>query len=267
MGGLKYIPKDSQIVVAVQPAVLDQYAKNKGRSAEELLIEFGVPEDLLKQLRDAGLPSSAIQSLLIAANVDDLRLTLVLTLREPLKDEAKFRDKLKAQGRDPATVDLGGFPLVMAEPNDKTFVFALNEKGLATAKTPTAGFADLRPAVQESVDKLSVSSIAWIATDDKDWAKLPQFKLLGDKGPTDLLKKLNSVRAVAVGLSLEPDLYLRLSVRVNDSTVARDTADALREKLNELNPYVIPSGEWADVSLPIDPPSDALPKLKAALKK
>lgn len=267
MGGLKYVPKDSQIVVAVQPAALDQYAKNKGRSAEELLVEFGVPEDLLKQLRDAGLPSSAIQSLLIAVNVDDLRLTLVLTLREPLKDEAKFRDKLKAQGRDPTTVDLGGFPLVMAEPNDKTFVFALNEKGLATAKTPTAGFDDLRPAVRESVDKLSLSSIAWVATDDKDWAKLPQFKLLGDKGPTDLLKKLNGVRAVATGVSLEPDLYLRLSVRVNDSTVARDTADALREKLNELNPYVTPSGEWADVSLPIDPPSDALPKLKAALKK
>jgi len=164
-------------------------------------------------------------------------------------------------------VDLGGFPLVMAEPNDKTFVFALNEKGLATAKTPTAGYGDLRPAVRESVDKLSMSCLGWVATDDKDWAKLPQFKLLGDKGPADLLKKLTGVRAAAVGVALEPELQLHLSVRVNDSTVARDTADALREKLNELNPYVAPSGEWADVSLPLDPPSETLPKLKAALKK
>lgn len=267
MGGLKFIPKDSQVVIAIQPAALEQYAQSNGRSAEELLVEFGLTEDLLKQLRDAGLPPSAIHSLVVAANVDDLRLTLVLTLRERLKDEARFRDKLKAQGHDPATVELGGFPLVMAEPNDRTFVFALNEKGLATAKTPTAGYDDLRPAVRESVDKLSVSSIGWVATDDKDWAKLPQFKLLGDKGPADLLKRLAGVRAVAAGVALEPDLYLHLSVRMNDSTVARDTADALRERLNELNPGVSPSGEWADVSLPLEPPSETLPKLKAALRK
>ena len=126
--------------------MVDQYAKGKGRTAEELLVEFGLPEDLLKQLRDAGLPPSAIHSLVVAAADVELlipRVVIVVTLREPLKDEAKFRDKLKVHGRDPAKVEVSGIPLHMAESGDRVFVFALNEKDLATAKTP--GCASARP--------------------------------------------------------------------------------------------------------------------------
>lgn len=264
--GLKFIPKDAQLVVAVQPAALDEYAKTHGRTADALLAEVGVPEDLLATLRDAGLPPAAVQSLVLAANVDDLRAVLVLTLREPLKDDGKFRDALKIQGRDPATVDLGGFPLLMAKANDRTYVFALNDAGLTAAKTPTAGYADLRPQVRESIDKLDPASVAWVATDNKDWAKLPQWKLLGDRGPSGLVKKLDGVRAVAAGVSLEPTLYLRLSVRVNDSTAARDTADSLRARLTDLRPAVVPRDEWADAELSLEPTAETLPKLKAALR-
>lgn len=270
LGGLKYIPKDSQIVAAVQPAALDQYAKGKGRKTDELLAEFGVPEGVVQQLRDAGLPPEAIQSVVVAAQVDDLKVVLVLTLREPLKDEGRFRDKLKVQGRDPATVDLSGFPLplFMTEVNEKTFVFAVNEKDLAAAKAPSAGYDDLRPAVRESVDKLSPAALAWVATDSKEWAKLPLLKLV-PKGvlPADVLPRLDGVRAAAVGVSLDPELRLFVGVRVNDSTVARDTADALRTRLADVSAYVTPSGEWADTTVYLDPTKDTLPKLKDALRK
>lgn len=267
LDGLKYIPKDSQLVAAIQPAAFDEYAKSKGRSVDELFDEFGLPADLLKQLRNAGLPPSAVRSIVLAANVDTLRVVLVLTLREPLKDEAKFRDALDAQGRDPVSVSVGGFPLVMAKANDKTYLFAINEDGLATAKAPTAGYDDLREPVRESVGQLRPSAVAWLATDNKEWAKLPQWKLVGDRVPFGGVAKLPGVRAVAVGVSLEPDLHLGLAVRVNDSSVARDTADTLRAKLADLNAYVVPSGEWAAASLSLEPTSETLPKLKDALKK
>ncbi len=267
VAGLKYVPKDSQLVAAVQPAALHEYATATGRSADDLLAEFGLPADLLKQLREAGLPPSAIQSIVLAANVDDLRVTLVLTLREPLKDDAKFRDALDSQGRDPVSVKVGGFPLVMAKANDKTYLFALTEAGLATAKAPTAGYDDLREPVRESINQLRPSAVAWLATDSKEWAKLPQWKLVGDRVPFGGVTKLNGVRAVAVGVSLEPDLYLGLSVRVNDSSVAPETADTLRAKLADLNPSVAPVGEWADAQMSLEPPAETLPKLKESLRK
>ena len=162
---------------------------------------------------------------------------------------------------------VGGFPLVMAKANDKTYLFAITEDGLATAKAPTAGYDDLREPVRESINQLRPSSVVWLATDSKEWAKLPQWKLVGDRVPFGGVTTLTGVRAVAVGVSLEPDLYLELAVRVNDSSVARETADTLRAKLADLNPVVSPVGEWAEASLPLEPPAETLPKLKEALRK
>lgn len=270
LSGLKYIPKDSQLVVAVQPAVLDQFARGTGGTAEQLLGELGVPAEGFKQLRAAGLPPEAVHSLIVAvADVELLipRLVVVLTLREPLKDEGKFRDKLNAQGRDPTKVELGGFPLLMAEASDRVFVFALSEKDLATAKAATGGYDDLHPGLRESVDRVNLAAVGWVATDTADWAGVPTLKLLGDRGPGDLTKRLAGVRAAAVGLSMEPTLYLRLSVRTNDSGVARDTAAAMQERLTELTPAVTTAGEWADAAVSLDPPGETLPKLKAALRK
>jgi hypothetical protein len=249
----------------MQPAALEEYTRSKGRTADALLTDFGLPADLFAQFREAGLPPSAIQAITLGVNIDDLKLVLVLGLRERPTDEARFRDKLKAQGRDPVSVELGGVPFVMAEPNEKTLVFALNAKHLAP--TPSAGYDDLRPAVRESIDKLSPSALGWVATDVKDWAKLPQLKLLGDRVPPEWVKRLDGVKAAAVGLSLEPELCLGVSVRMNDSTVARETADAMRGRLGEVNGTVVPNGEWADGNVLLEPPAEKLPKLKAALKQ
>lgn len=268
INGLKYVPKDSQVLAVVQPSALDEYAAARNRTAGAVLADLGLPADLLKPFADLGLRPQDIHSLVFAAHVDDLRPTLVLTLRKPLADAGQFRDKLKAQGRDPAGVELGGFPLVMSEVNDRTFVFALNDSGLTAAKAPTAGYDDLAAGMKESIDRVSPSAFAWAATDGKEWAKAPQLKLVpAGVLPPDAVAKLDGVRAVAVGVSLEPDLYLSLSVRVNDSTVAKQTADALVKELTELGGRASADGEWADAGVPLTPPGEKLPKLKELLKK
>ena len=182
INGLKYIPKDSQVVVVIQPSALDEYAVARGRTADAVFADLGLAADLLKPFADLGLRPQDIHSLVFAAHLDDLRPTLVLTLRTPPADMGQFRDKLKAQGHDPAGVELGGFPLVMSEVNDRTFVFALTEKGLTAAATPTAGYDDLTAGMKESIDRVSPSAFAWAATDGKEWAKAPQ---LGGRASAD----------------------------------------------------------------------------------
>lgn len=267
INGLKYIPKDSQVVVVVQPSALDEYAVARGRTADAVLADLGLPADLLKPFADLGLRPQDIHSLVFAANVDDLRPTLVLTLRTPPADKGQFHDKLKTQGRDPASVVLGGIPLVMSEVNERTFVFALTDKGLTAATTPTAGYDDLSVGVKESIDRISPAAVAWAATDGKEWAKAPQLKLVpAGVLPPEAVAKLDGVRAVGVGVSLEPDLYLSLSVRVNDSTVAKRTADEMAKKLAALEGRATANGEWADAGVPLTPTSEKLPKLKEALR-
>lgn len=277
LDGLKYVPKDSQVVAAVQPAALWQYADRTGQKPEDLLADFGVPKEQLTQFRDAGIPPESIQSLVAAAklDLDDLRVVFVLTLREPVRNEARFREALKAKGQPPQ-VELAGVPevagvhprLFMAAADEKTYLFALNEKDLALAKSPTAGYDALRPGLRESIDRVSYSSFAWAATDTKDWAALPLLKLApAGLVPPELAKRMEGVRAAAVGVSLEPDLQLGLAVRANDSTAAREQADGMKERLAELKPEVRADGEWAEATVPLDPPAETLPKVKAALKK
>jgi hypothetical protein len=271
LGGLKYIPKDAQVVAALQPAALWQYADRTGQNADALLAEIGVPKELLAQLRDAGAPPEAIQSLVLAANADNLWAVVVLTLREPVRNEAKFREVLKVKGQPPQA-ELAGVPvsLYTAEADEKTYLFALNEKELAGAKSPTAGYEALRPGLRESIDKVSPAAFAWAATDAKDWAKLPilKFPLVAQRVPAELLTRLDGVRAAAVGVSLEPDLVLGVGVQMNDSTVARDQAEAMKAKLADLKgATTTASGEWAEATVPLDPPAEALPKVKAALRK
>jgi hypothetical protein len=268
VNGLRYVPKDSQVVVVVQPSALDEYAAARGRTAERVFADLGLPADLFKTFADLGLRPQDIHSLVFAAHVDDLRATLVLTLRKPPADAARFRGKLNARGRDPAGVTLGGLPLVMSEVDDRTFVFALTEAGLTAARQPTAGYDDLPAGLKESIDRLSPSAFAWAATDGKEWAKAPQLKLVpAGVLPPEGVAKLDGVRAVAASLALEPNLWLVVSVRVNDSTVAAETADAMRAKLVDVAGSAGADGEWATASVPLESPAERLVDLKALWAK
>ena len=176
--GLKYLPRNAHLLAAVQPSAVLQYAERTSQDPDALLAAVGVPQELLTQFRAAGLPPERMQAITAAANVDDLDLVVVLTLREPVKDEARFRDKFHVHG-SPPRAELAGVPigLLLAQPDDKTYLFALTDKGLAGAKAPHAGLGDFREGVREAVSRVGPAAFAWAATDAKEWDKVPLLKL------------------------------------------------------------------------------------------
>lgn len=271
---LKYLPRDSQIVVAVQPQQVVQYAARTGRPADQLFAQLGLPKSLLDKLSAAGFPPEALDHLAIGANVTDLAslgVTFVVSVRTPI-DEDRLRRDLKAtvnpDRRDRWKAELGGVPVHVTRADDRTLLFAWKEADLGGAKAPSAGFADLRPGVKESVEKLSVSSFAWVATDSTDWAKVKGVEAVaGLTGQKDLPKRLDGVRAAAAGLSFEPGVTLGVRVRTVGGEKAKELAAMMGERFREAKGEATAAGEWAEATVPFDPPGDALGVLRKALEK
>jgi hypothetical protein len=144
----------------------------------------------------------------------------------------------------------------------------MRETDLDAAKKPSAGVPDFRAGVRESIARLSPSSFVWAATDSTDWSKVGGLKIAADlvKQP-DLPKRLDGVRAVAAGLSFEPEMKLSVRVRWADERGAKELATAMTDRFKEAKAQVTVSGEWADAVVPFDPPKDALGVLKKALER
>ena len=270
LAGLKYIPRDAELLMAVQPSPLLQYAERTKTDPKKVMAAVGLPASLLDALADAGVPLDAIDHLVIAACASELWVSAVLVLREPLRDEAQFRSKLQAKTnadrREWAAVTLGGLPLHMTKVDDRTYLFAWKDTHLELAKQPTAGFEQLRAGVKESVQRLSPAAFVWLATDSADWSKVKGLELAATfaKQP-DLPKKLDGYRAVVVGLSFEPDMKLTAGVRTADSGTAKALAATLAERLKEAKGEATATDTWADVSVPFDPPGDAVAVLRKLL--
>ncbi|MEO2088025.1 MAG: hypothetical protein ABGY75_00805, partial [Gemmataceae bacterium] len=151
---LKYLPRDSQVVVAVQPQQVVQYAARTGRPADQLFGQLGLPKSLLDKLSAAGFPPESLDHIALGANVTDLAslgVTFVVAVRTPI-DEDKLRRDLKAtvnpDRRDHWRAEIGGVPVHVTRADDRTLLFAWKEADLGGAKAPSAGFADLRPGVK-----------------------------------------------------------------------------------------------------------------------
>lgn len=268
---IKYLPRDSQIVAAVQPQQVIQYAERTGQKSSQVFEELGLPKPLREGLTDAGLPPDSIDHLAIAANATDLWFAAAVVTRKPYDDDTlreKLKAKVNADKRERATVTLGGVPLHMAFVNDRTLLFAWQEKHLDAAKKPSAGVPDLPAGVRESVNRLSPSSFVWIATDSTDWTKVKGLELAaGFAKQPELLKRLDGGRAVAAGLSFEPDLTLGVRVKMAEATRTKELVAAMTDRFREAKAAVTTSGEWAEAVIPFDPPKDALGTLRKALEK
>ena len=270
---LKYLPKDSQIIACLQPSPLWQYAERTGQPPTDLLEQLGVPPSLLTGLADVGLAPEKLADITLSARVNELppRLVVVLTLREPLKDPARLRQKLQAKVKDPAhrdvwTVQLPNVPLYswsLLETDPRTLFLCTNEADLELARKPHAGVNDLSLGMKESLDRLSPSSMVWVATANEDWAKLKSVELLSTvlKNP-EIVQRLTGLRAVAASVSLEPSLCVNLAVQNLDGTAARAMVEKYQDKAKETEATLRTTGAWAEVTLPIDPPKENLPKLR-----
>jgi hypothetical protein len=254
--GIERLPADAGIAFAVQPGPILLYAERSKVDPQKLLASVGVPEKAFAALAGLGLTLDRIESLCGSLTLPDdsamPRFVLVLTLRAKLPDEAAFRQALKAtkpvSPKVPGqlTVTLGGLPAEMVPLGERAYLLATDANDLAAATTERVGGGHLPSGVRDSILKLSPASAAWVATDSQTWATKPTVKaaalFLKDES---LPKRLESVKAAAVGIALEPDPTIALAVRGSESLVSKF---AERTKAT-----VQKAGDWYETKVPWDP--------------
>ena len=275
--GLRYLPADAQVVLALQPSPLLQYAERTGKTPEELLADWGLPAGVLNGLKKAGVPLEGIDHFVLSAGFPDVglpRLSIALALREPIRDESEFRRVLNVRqnadkpGR--AKVELPGVPLPMEmhKVDDKIYLFSSDGATLDGMVKPKANSDFLPAGVRDSLGTLDPASFAWVASDNRDWANLPVLKLIAPliRQP-DLPKRLKGTRALAIGLTLRPDLAAQVNIRFHDSKAAGEFEAKAKLKLAETKIGLALEKEWIALELPGTSFANGVPVLMGLFDK
>lgn len=260
--GLQYLPAETNVAFAVQPGPLLASAERTGTDPQKLLASVGIPDRVTATLAQLGLTLARIDHLAGGAVVDDkspLRVVLVLALRSPHPDEAAFLKALTAtKPADSAVpghyrVQVSGVPADMVKAGDRTYVLFLvgvDPKDPAGVANPARSGVPV--PLKESVAKLSPASVAWVATASEAWAEKKTVAAVAQilKQP-DIPKRLAPVRAVAAGLSLEPDPRLGVLVRGKDADAVAELNKSL-DKLFGDKSAVTTEADWVGVAGPVD---------------
>jgi hypothetical protein len=269
LSSLRYLPANSQIVFSIQPAVLVEYTQRKGQSVDIWLAKAGLPGKLFDEFRSLGLAPEQIDQLTIAMLDSGIAVSVMLVLRQPLENESEFRTKLKAQTITDKpghyTVDLFTLPMEMKKADETTYRFVSTSQSKLLDAPAAAGNDHLPQGLRDSLGKLSPATFAWLASDtaSPDWSANDKVKLLSlDKERAELPKRLEKVRAIALGFATEPELVLSLAVRSSDP---KTLADQYRERLTTAKATVAVDGDWATARMPFDPPDESLAALRKAL--
>ncbi|QEL18436.1 hypothetical protein [Limnoglobus roseus] len=276
LSGLTYLPARTNVVAAIQPMPLLAYAAQNKIDPRRFLIESGVPEAVLSKLSQAGVPLDQIDHVVVGAAVGSEAgkslptLTACLKLTRPLADETKFLTQLKAEkssqeskgGRTVYAVQLG-LPLYLTRVDDLTYLLAFSDtKDFALIDKPMpAGGGHLPAQLREAMtSKISPASFAWLATDSEPWTEKDAVKLLltVNAALKNRFANLTSFRAIAVGLSMEPDPQLRLGIRTADPAATAATQTFLKDKFTGDGVAFNGDPEWAVVQMPFDPKTTPL---------
>lgn len=267
VAGLRYLPADSQLVFAVQPSPLLQYADRTKQDAKKVMDDGGMPKPVLDWLSDAGIAPDMIDHVAVGVKFEGIPpFAVLLALREPLPDEGRFLKGLQAR-RDPDknTYRVSGrqllVPVDMVKVDDTKYLFASDDKLLAAAKKPAEGIAHFSKELQDSIRKLSPSSFVWLATDSADWtnpagARGQSLSLLATVGlrEGDRWKRFDpALRATAVGLSLEEELTVRVSAQYLDPATAAARVTDWKDVVTAGKGATTVEGTWATASVPLTP--------------
>lgn len=258
--GLRYLPADAQVALALQPSPLLQYAERVGKSPEQLLADWGLPVGVFNGLKKAGVPLDRIDHVVLSAGFPDVglpRLSIVLTLREPIRDESEFRRVLNVrQNADKAgraKVELPGIPLPMElhKVDDKIYLFSSDGTTLDGMVQPKANAEFLMAGVRDSLAALDPASFAFVATDNRNWANLPALEGIASliRQP-DLPKRLKGIRSLALGLTLRPDLAAQANIRFPDAKAAGEFEAKAKPKLAETKIGMEAQKDWVALDLP-----------------
>jgi hypothetical protein len=252
--GLSYLPADANVVFAVQTGPVIEHAKRTNQSPFELLTKAGVPASALAALGQGGVALTNIDHVAGGAVVPDadltqLRLAVALVLNQPVPDEGKFLDALKAkrpaEGNPPHHVaEFAGLPLKLAKKSDTVWLLGWDQSDL----TPVGnGLSErMRTAVAGT---FAPDTAAWFVTDSADWAGKKSVSLLLTLGrKQDWQPGLAKVRAVAAGLTLTDTPTLRVMAK-GATPAARDE---LRAAFARQAGTTGETGEWVFLDAPAE---------------
>lgn len=254
--GLAYLPASVNVVAAVQPGALREYADRTGTDPKALLATAGVPEALRTALDRLGLPPDQIAHAALGLEVSDdnpiPRAVLVLAVLPPA-DETELLKAWKASRNPDAPdryrVDLGGLPVDLTSPTNGVFVFATRPADLdGLPAKANRGSGHLSGDVRNAMAKLSPASVAWAVTGAGKWADKPAVKIGAElaKRP-DVPALLAGVAQAAAGVSLEPDPKLTAAIR-GEPAALPDIRKRLASALGD-DATIAGDGDWVTVEL------------------
>jgi hypothetical protein len=252
--GLAYLPADANVAFAVQTGPILDYARRTNQNPVELLTKAGVPAAALAALGQGGVALPNIDHVAGGAAVPDadltqLRLAVALVLNQPIPDEGKFLDALKAkrpaEGNPPHHgVEFAGLPLKLTKKSDTVWLLGWTEPDLTPAGN---GLSDrMRTAATEA---FAADTAAWLLTGDADWAAKQSVSLLLMLGKKqDWQPGLAKVRAVAAGLTFADEPTLRVMAK-GATPAARDE---LRAAFARQTGTTGETGGWVFLDAPAD---------------
>ncbi len=252
LAGLKYLPPESNVVFAVQPAAIFRHATKVAGNPTEEMAKVGIPQSVLAALGQGGVPLDAIDHVAggaVIPGAGDLRLGVALVLRQPLHDEAKFLDALKAHRPAAGTpphykVEFGVIPLKLVKLSDTTWLFGWTDRDL----TPEG--SGLSTAMRDQLAQtVPPDSAACLLTDSADWSsKAAVNTLLLFSGKAEWQPGLAKVRAAAAGLTLTDPPTLRMMVK-GATPAARDE---LRDAFKRQSGTTGETGDWVYLDAPAE---------------
>jgi Zn-finger nucleic acid-binding protein len=236
--GLGYLPADCNVVFAVQPGPVLEYASRTKQEPRELLARAGVPNQVLGALDQIGLPLAQIDHVAGGTHIGDafeLRAVFVLVLKQPLANEDEFRTKLKAKpaaGKQKyGTAELAKLPLMLARVSPTVWVFGLSEADFSAVEKGGFGPGGTQfrgsdtDGLRNVLAAVPPDAAVWVAADDdRDWTRKPLVKLLASsdevKKSLPTLSALSPGRGAVFALSFGEQSRMRVSVRTADTASA-----------------------------------------------
>jgi hypothetical protein len=275
LAGLGYLPAECNVVLAVQPGPILTYAERAKQDPRELLARAGVPQQALAAFDLAGLPLAQIDHVAGGAFIgnegDELRVALVLVLKQQLANEEQFLVALKAQPILPKegrwSVTPGNFPLVLAKVSPTVWAFGLSERDLAAVDRGGFGPGGTQfrgsdaGGVRKMIASVPPDAAAWVAADDdRDWTQKPLVKLAaGSKQVQPWLPVLKEGRGGLVAIRFGESPRLRLFVRCADDATGERVRAYFQARAAEMESATAGGGgAFALFDAPFDPTTTGL---------
>jgi hypothetical protein len=265
--GLGYLPADTNVAFAVQPGAIVAYARRANQDPRALVIQAGVPAQVLDTFTRAGLTLGQIDHIAGGTSLGDavaeIRLTLVLVLRRPLDDPDAFLAALEAK-HNPSDHErygatFAGLPFVLTRPTPTVCVLGFDAQRdlAATAERHGPGGTHFRADLARRIaTQVPADAAAWVATSDGQWFEKPAVQLVVGQflQRKEWLPVMAQGRAGIAALVLGERPRLWVIVKCVDEEIAARTRRYFASRAGA-DPKVQHGGEGdvAFLDLPIDP--------------